>query len=388
MKLKSEINKEENQYLFFHIPFFSISRFFHYSHSKIHNGFSVIELLIVLSIISILAGLSAPQLMYVLRARQTTGCAMQRVETQNAERQYVVDHGIPSTSINDLIQAKYLSAYPQCPAGGTYLWINDANQTNPFRNLGCSIHYFPSTGVSAVIAGIPGATAVWSMDEGKGGILYDPLGNNNGIIYGAEWVAGKVGSALKFSGVNANGLNDYAKIPNNAALNLTDKGTLQSWINPDSIMSYGGIIHKGDNKNLSDEAYSLQLYDSKLALALVDDKGVKWLLKSQVEPRTDAWTNVASTWGADGMKMYVNGEIVKATLYQSKDGDNWIKAANQNQSVTARTTGGDVQIGAQLDQRYNKDLKNMGFNGIIDEVNISDNTLTAAQIKAYYDSTK
>ena len=82
--------------------------------------------------------------MHVMRARQTTGCAMQRIETQNAERQYVVDSGMPSTSINDLIQAKYLSKYPQCPAGGIYLWINDANQANPFRNLGCSFHYFPS----------------------------------------------------------------------------------------------------------------------------------------------------------------------------------------------------------------------------------------------------
>jgi len=351
------------------------------------QGFSVIEILIVLSIIGILAGLSAPQLMYVMRARQTTSCAMQRIETQNAERQYVVDSGIPSTSINDLMQAKYLSTYPQCPAGGTYLWINDANQANPFRNLGCSIHYFPSTGGPALIAGMPGATGVWTMEEGTGKIIYDPLGNNNGTIYGAEWIAGKVGSALKFSGVNSNGLNDYVKIPNNKTLSLTDKGTLQSWINPDSIMSYGGIIHKGDNKDLSDEAYSLQLYDGKLALGLVDENGVKWRLQSKMEPPTDAWTNVASTWGSDGMKMYVNGEPVKATLYRS-DGKDWIKAANQNQPVVVRTTSGDVQIGAQIDQRYNKDLKNMGFNGIIDEVSISDKALTAEQIKAYYDSTK
>jgi len=114
--------------------------------SKLYStGFSIIELLIVLSIVGILAGLSAPQLMHVLRAKQATNCAMNRIEVQNAERQFVIDNGRPSTNFDELIQGKYISALPQCPSGGIYLWINDATSSNPFRNLGCSIHYFKSS---------------------------------------------------------------------------------------------------------------------------------------------------------------------------------------------------------------------------------------------------
>lgn len=124
------------------------------------KGFSVLELLIVLSIVGILAGLSLPQIMHVVNARQATNCAMHRIEIQNAERQFVVDNGRASTNLDELVQAKYLSSIPLCPAGGIYLWINDATASNPFRNMGCSIHYFKSTAFS-------GTNALFSSEFGN-----------------------------------------------------------------------------------------------------------------------------------------------------------------------------------------------------------------------------
>jgi prepilin-type N-terminal cleavage/methylation domain-containing protein len=112
---------------------------------KNYNGFTILEMLVTLSIIGILAGLSLPQLMHVIKARQSVGCAVNRIDIQNAEHQFVVDYGRPSATIGELMQNNYISAVPQCPAGGIYMWIKDATEANLFRNLGCSIHYFPSS---------------------------------------------------------------------------------------------------------------------------------------------------------------------------------------------------------------------------------------------------
>jgi hypothetical protein len=60
------------------------------------------------------------------------------------EWQFVIDKGRPSQGIDELIQNNYLPSNPQCPADGVYMWINEASEGNPFRNLGCSLHYFPS----------------------------------------------------------------------------------------------------------------------------------------------------------------------------------------------------------------------------------------------------
>ncbi len=159
------------------------------------NGFSVIELLIVMSIVGILAGLSSPQLLHVIKARQATHCAMQRIEAQNAERQFVVDYGRSSTSIDELIQSKYLKDYPQCPAGGTYLWINDANESNPFRNVGCSIHYFKSSsppGTNTMfssefdnMSGLKTLTGNWSIQNGT---IVPTFNGENRLAFGdTKW---------------------------------------------------------------------------------------------------------------------------------------------------------------------------------------------------------
>jgi prepilin-type N-terminal cleavage/methylation domain-containing protein len=113
------------------------------------SGFTVVELLICVAIVAILAGISLPHLMHVQKVRHGVACTVNRIDVQNAERQYVVDNGAASASLDGLVQRGYLRQVPECPAGGVYLWINNATTANPFRNLGCSVHYFPVAAQSA-----------------------------------------------------------------------------------------------------------------------------------------------------------------------------------------------------------------------------------------------
>jgi prepilin-type N-terminal cleavage/methylation domain-containing protein len=354
------------------------------------RGFTFLEVLVSIAIIGTLASIAIPlYASYTERAR-SAACLLEREKINKIiVIHYNENPEKPLDSLARIVEEGYLDSSPQCPHGGEYVLV-PAGENQVFPKVACSLHHFPE------IPETPGSgedeqplephlAGSWSMEEGTGYAIGTVA--PQGTIQGAEWVAGKVGTALQFSGVN-NGLDDYVKIPDHQSLNLTDQGSLQGWINPSSIRPYAGIIHKGNRKDFSDEAYSLQFYGRKLALGIVDESGAFWRLQSNVTPSIGAWTHVAATWDSSGMTLYVNGQAVPATLYRSLDGTRWTRAEDRKEAVAARVTTGDMQIGAQLDQSYNGDLRNLGFSGVIDEVKIYNMAKSAEAILAYYNGIK
>ena len=60
----------------------------------------------------------------------------------------------------------------------------------------------------------------------------DSIGDNNGIIHGANWTTGKVNSALSFDSVD-----NYAEIRDKSDLDLPGRYTFMFWVKFNSVIA-------------------------------------------------------------------------------------------------------------------------------------------------------
>jgi len=92
-------------------------------------------------------------------------------------------------------------------------------------------------------AGLAGS---WNLDEGAGSVAADSSGNGNDGAFVGEpvWVAGQIGTALQFDGVD-----DYVEVPHHETLTVDNEVTVALWMNPERYNSegegWGGIMAKG-----------------------------------------------------------------------------------------------------------------------------------------------
>lgn len=92
---------------------------------------------------------------------------------------------------------------------------------------------------------LQGLVGYWRLDEGSGTTAGDSSGNNNnGIIYGATWVDGKIEKALNFDGND-----DYISIAHSPSLEFSDSVTVAGWIKIEGTTGDHQVIlakHYGD----------------------------------------------------------------------------------------------------------------------------------------------
>lgn len=81
----------------------------------------------------------------------------------------------------------------------------------------------------------------YKCDENTGTTVGDSAGSNTGTTNGlSPWTSsGKINSGLSF-----NGSTNYVSVANDASLQITGAFTIQAWVNPTNLLSYGGILAK------------------------------------------------------------------------------------------------------------------------------------------------
>lgn len=217
----------------------------------------------------------------------------------------------------------------------------------------------------------------WGLNEGSGTTTGTApvIGTLRGTPPTATlpaWVAGRVGNALRFN--QAPATHNFVLIPDNAGLDVIAAGSLMAWIYMTSLPATGtGIVRRGSETSASNqEAYGLLIVTSGA------NRRVRFILRSSsggtqrvatgsTNLAINTWYHVAGTWGAAGLRVYLNGvqEGVLATVYSSYN------------------TTSPLHIGT-----LRRNSTGTRFFGTIDEVYLHTRQLSAAEILAYYDATK
>lgn len=191
-------------------------------------------------------------------------------------------------------------------------------------------------------------------------------------VSGAGNAGGLLGSALSF-----NGYSDYVLIPDSDTLTLGDAGTIDVLVNVTSHKPFAGIVHKGIKTDFSDESYSLQFWgkngtDGTVRISLFNAEGANIYIDSTQKLQCDKWYHIVATWDSSYLCLYIN---------------------NNRENIIANTIGkvrvskSPLIIGAQLGNvKYSSSWGNLGFNGIIDRVQILEYALTAEQVGDEYKS--
>ncbi len=85
------------------------------------QGFTLVEIMIVVAIIGLLAAVAIPNFMQARTRAQTNACIANLKQIDGAKTLYALDNNVSSIAEDmTLLVTAYIKKTPKCPAGGTY----------------------------------------------------------------------------------------------------------------------------------------------------------------------------------------------------------------------------------------------------------------------------
>jgi Concanavalin A-like lectin/glucanases superfamily len=269
-------------------------------------------------------------------------------------------------------QAHY--RHPNANAQRRYPVMRNKTWTIFFFLVG--ITFLPSVWAQVCTPPPSGLVSWWPGD----GNANDIQGINNGAPQnGATFTSGKVGQAFSFDGVD-----DYVEIPDNPSLQFGDgindfPFTIDAWIKCGTLNANQTIVSKYNSfvsPRRQEYSFAVEL-DNKLTVTLFDTSGDFRLGIKTITTVDGNWHHVAvvynGTENVAGLKLYIDSIEQPATII-----------FNDPTYVAMEDTSESIKIGATIPATDGNPHEL--FNGLIDEVEIFNRTLTASEIQAIYDA--
>src|SRR3989344_1263779 len=231
-----------------------------------------------------------------------------------------------------------------------------------------------------------GLVGYWPMNEATSTIAGDYSGNgNNGTLTGMSfpptstsgWTnQGKRGGAINFDGVD-----DYVDVGSSTATQLTGSMTLSAWF---KITANGGDDNDIVTKYYGDTARGWQLKTTvdcgpRTIAIHISSGGTSHQRCGSKTLSLNTWYHATGVYDASALTLdvYLNGSIDNGTL---------VGGAIPSSQDDA---GSPVEIGCRNQTALNPCWSappNLTFNGAIDDVRIYNRALSAAEVKALYQS--
>ena len=209
-------------------------------------------------------------------------------------------------------------------------------------------------------------TEVWDSNfkgvwHGDAVSVVDSTSNNNDYSTGnlPDLVDAYIGKGLDFEKSNS----DAIAVVENGSLDITDAITCQCWVKKESIDDYVRFISKQYN--------GVTTGTSCYQLGLTNAAKYRWSVGGAFDLQTSTtisngvWYYLSGTYNKVTARAYVNASQVSFTSATAA-----IRTSNHNMSIA--------------NQYYNSSMNQYNFDGIMDEIRVSDVVRSAAWIKVDY----
>jgi len=217
-------------------------------------------------------------------------------------------------------------------------------------------------GLTIVSAGQVDAGTVshWRFDEGSGITAGDAVGNNDGTLFGPSWTTGVAGSALRFDGID-----DFVEIPAAPSLQIAGNSlTVEAWVNFSARPSEG-MLYVVDSRDNEWRGFGLNVNTDLVQFWVAGANGPNPIGYSATL-EVNEWHYVVGVYDGSQARVYVDG----------------VEIGSRSFSGAIPPSLGPLYIG----RRWSPLVSYEYFNGMIDEVRISDHALSASDIQAHYKS--